>query len=178
MAKYTETLHEYLEGGGLLPTSSFGLIEGFEDLFKERFCDCEIGFETETLFLMKLDMRAKIIMPVYADKVAIKAAQIAGLKTAPAKVRYETRVYGAQHSETSNDGETSELPIDPEATLPSATTKASGAADVNEYTNEFTFDEGLSVDERLRLIDRMNASVTPLIEECLNEFKKLFMGVY
>ncbi|MBR2774986.1 MAG: hypothetical protein IKD73_08390 [Selenomonadaceae bacterium] len=178
MAKYTETLQEYLEGGGLLPTSSFALIEGFEDLFKERFCDSEIGFETETLFLMKLDMRAKIVMPVYADKIAIRAAQIAGLKTAPAKVRYETRVYGAQHSETSNDGKSTELPLDPATTLPNSTTETSGEADVDAHTDEFTFDEGLSADERLRLIDAMNAAAAPILEECLNEFKPLFMGVY
>ena len=66
MAKYTETLAEYIEGGGVLPSSSFALIEDFEDLFKERYCGSELGFETELLFAMKLDYKARAVMPVYA----------------------------------------------------------------------------------------------------------------
>ena len=90
---------------------------------------------------MKLDMRAKIVMPVYADKIAIRAAQIAGLKTAPAKMRYEIRVYGAQHSETSNDGKSTELPLDPATTLPSSTTEASGEADVDAKAVDLRLDD-------------------------------------
>ena len=56
MSKYTETLVEFLEGGGSLP-AAFAEIVGFEDLFVARYCDKEIGFETEALFQIKQSSR-------------------------------------------------------------------------------------------------------------------------
>lgn len=58
MAKYTELFSEYLEGGGELP-AAFSQIDGFEDLFIGHFIDKEIGFETEVLFTIKLETKAK-----------------------------------------------------------------------------------------------------------------------
>ena len=65
MAKYTELLTEYIENGGTLPTA-FSLITGFEDLFIRHFCNYEIGFETETLFAIKLEEKADLYMNLYA----------------------------------------------------------------------------------------------------------------
>ena len=72
MAKYTMLLAEYLQKGGQLP-ASFALIDGFEDLFVARYCDHEIGFETDALFYIKLEYVANLVMQVYADKIATRA---------------------------------------------------------------------------------------------------------
>lgn len=170
MAKYTETFAEYVEGGGALPSSSFALIDDFEDLFKERFCGSEIGFETEALFAIKLDYKARAVMPVYASKIAAVVEQMTGIKDNPIKWRYEERKYGKQHSE----GSTTDLPYEQATATPSMLS----AADNDEHTDTLDFQEGLSVDERLRIIDAINKKAFDLVEACLDEFKPLFMGVY
>lgn len=177
MAKYTELFAEYLDNGGALPTE-FALIAGFEDLFKERFCGCELGFETEALFTIKLDMKAKIVMPAYAERIAIMVAQMTGLKNNPVRMRYETRAYGKMHSESKNDGSNTDLPYDVENATPSSLSHLEGSADSDAHTDSLTFDEGLSADERIRIIEAVNTKASLLVEKCLEEFKPLFMGVY
>ena len=178
MAKYTETFAEYVEGGGALPSSSFALIDDFEDLFKERFCGSEIGFETEALFAIKLDYKARAVMPVYAERLAIASEQILGLKTSPQKWRYETRNYGKQHSESKNNGSNTDLPFDEDESLPSSLSNMDGSVDADAHTDSVDVKEGLSVDERLRLIEAFNKKAFVIVEACLDEFKPLFMGVY
>lgn len=78
MAKYTQLLSEWLDGGGELP-AVFDTIEGFKELFVANFIDREIGFETPNLFKIKLDLRANLVIPAYQSRIqAIKqaAAQI------------------------------------------------------------------------------------------------------
>lgn len=41
----------------------------FKDAFILNFCDREIGFETEELFALKLESRAKLVLPFYIDKL-------------------------------------------------------------------------------------------------------------
>lgn len=178
MAKYTELLAEYIEGGGVLPSSSFALISGFEDLFKERFCNCEIGFETEAIFALKLDMKARLVMPIYAEKIAVMLEEMTGLKNNPVKMRYETRAYGKMHSSNKTDGSNTDLPFDADDATPSALSHLEGSADNDAHTDNLTFSEGLSADERLRIIEAINRKAFILTEECLEEFKPLFMGVY
>lgn len=178
MAKYTETFAEYLEGGGALPSSSFALIDDFEDLFKERFCGSEIGFETEALFAIKLDYKARVVMPVYASKIAAVVEQMTGIKDNPTKWRYETRNYGKQHSENKTDGSNTDLPFDGEESTPTSLSNLNGSADTDAHTDTLDFKEGLSVDERLRIIEKLNEKAFVLVEACLDEFKPLFMGVY
>ena len=170
MAKYTETYLEFLEGGGVVPSSSFALITGFEDLFTKRYCASEIGFETEALFTLKLDEKAEAVMPVYADRMAVMLAQMTEIRTSPIKTRYEKREYGKQHS----SGKATELPYDVATAIPSSTSEA----EVDKHTDEINFKDGLSIDERLRLIDAINGKAKIIVEECLDEFKSLFMGVY
>ena len=62
MAKYTETLGEYLASGHSLPTV-FADITNFDTYFLARYIDREIGFETEDLFEIKLEGKANIIIP-------------------------------------------------------------------------------------------------------------------
>lgn len=177
MAKYTETLAEYLEGGGVLPSSSFALITDFEDLFKERFCGCEIGFETEALFALKLDYKARVVMPEYAARLTAVEAAIEKLKD-PEKERTEKREYGKQHSETDSDGSVTDLPIDPASAEPSGTTHTEGNADIDEHEDNITFTDYVTIDENLRILNELDTSKKGIIERCLDEFKPLFMGVY
>lgn len=177
MAKYTETFAEYVEDGGALPSSSFALVEDFEDLFKERYCGSEIGFETEALFAIKLDMKARLVMPIYAARIAAVDAAMNKLKT-PSKTRTERRVYGEQHSETGNDGSNTELPIDAATAEPASTTHTEGSADIDEHEDNLTFTDYVTIDENIRIIEQLTASRRGLVEQCLEEFKPLFMGVY
>lgn len=41
----------------------------FKDAFILNFCEREIGFETEQLFALKLESRAKLVLPFYIDKL-------------------------------------------------------------------------------------------------------------
>lgn len=41
----------------------------FKDAFILNFCDREIGFETEELFALKLESRAKLVLPLYINKL-------------------------------------------------------------------------------------------------------------
>lgn len=175
MAKYTETFAEYLDGGGVIPSTEFAKITGFEDLFKERYCGSEIGFETETLFALKLDMKAKLVMDVYADRLSVFNSQMARIKTNPARIRTEARDYGKQHSSNSNDGTNTDLPYNAETSTPTSMSHLGGSADVDAHKDEIKYTDELSIDERLRLIE---SKARLVIEECLDEFKPLFMGVY
>ena len=173
MAKYTMLLTEYLESGGQLP-ASFSLIEGFEDLFVERFCDCELGFETPNLFEIKLDLRAKIVMPYYVEKINHLTQQWLHFD-APVKTHYSeedtTFNAGAQHSEAKV------LPIN------IATAEPNTANDLNAYENtenkSRTLNEsGETHDELITAIEFLNRDIRPMLETLLNEFSMLFMKVY
>lgn len=41
----------------------------FKDVFILNFCEREIGFETEELFALKLESRAKLVLPFYISKL-------------------------------------------------------------------------------------------------------------
>lgn len=177
MAKYTETFEEYLEQGGLLPSDQFALIDGFEDIFKERYCGNEIGFETEMLFAMKLDMRAKIVMPVYKNKLEIVSLALTGLKQ-PSKCRYETRAYGLVESTNESNSENVDLPFNVETAKPASTAHVKGDASTKAHTDYVEFKNDISIDEQLRIVNELNREARLIIEDCLKEFKPLFMGVY
>lgn len=177
MAKYTETLYEYMEGGGVLPSSSFALIPDFEAYFLERFSNCEIGFETDGIFAVKLDLKARLVMPIYAQRLAAVNSAMAKLQS-PAKVRTETRGYGKQHSDNESDGENTDLPFDATTAKPSSTSHIEGSADVDYHEDNFTLNEYVTIDENLRIIEAMESRRRSIYEECLDEFRPLFMGVY
>lgn len=100
MAKYTELLSEYIEHGGELP-AVFDTIKGFTDLFIGKYCDKEIGFETPILFEIKLNAKANIVIPAYAQRIEeLKQAHESLFK--PVKERTKSgqiqREYGEQNS--------------------------------------------------------------------------------
>ena len=177
MAKYTELFAEYINGGGVLPSAAFALIPDFEDLFKERYCGSEIGFETEALFAIKLDLKARLVMPNYAARLAAVDAAIAKLQ-APLKERTEKRGYGKQHSETENDGTNTDLPFDADTATPSFKSHAEGSADVDYHEDNITYKDFVTIDENAKIIETLGGKRDSLIEKCLEEFRPLFMGVY
>ena len=78
---HTELFTQYIANNGgaenALP-SLFGKVPNitiddeittFKDAFILNFCDREIGFETEELFALKLEARAKLVLPFYISKL-------------------------------------------------------------------------------------------------------------
>lgn len=199
MAKYTMTLAEYLAKGGALP-SSFALIDGFENHFIGRYCDKEIGFETDALFSIKLEAKANLVMQAYKDRIDARALYWAKVPN-PTKVHYELATtntnLGAQQRSGTNtttigaqENKTTELPFDATEAEPNVivnqgarsdgviTSETIGAQENSDTREARHEDNGETLDEVMRMLDFLNKDVTTLIEKLLNEFKPLFMGVY
>lgn len=195
MAKYTELYIDYVKGGGDIP-ASFGLIEGFADLFLQRYCASEIGFETEELFALKLESKANLVMGDYAERIRLLAQQYAKID-APAKTIYEkstlTRNTGARKSTSATDygaqeSTSTELPFNSQTAEPSIKNNSGAKRDENETNTEAAVDSetrgyersegGATLDEILRSLEYLNGRVKHVLEECLGEFKPLFMGIY
>ena len=167
------TLAEYLAKGGALP-SSFALIEGFEDIFVARYCDHEIGFETDELFKIKLDLKASLVMQLYKDKIDARALYWAKVPN-PTKVHYElaTTLYnmGKQKNKTT------ELPFDASQAEPNLINENDPYSNDDKRESRYE-DNGETLDDVIKMLDYLNKDTTTLIEKCLNEFKTLFMQVY
>ena len=176
MAKYTETLYEYIEGGGKLP-SSFTQIEGVETLFVQHFAGREIGFETEPLFKNALEEVATINIPCYKDKLSIINATMERLK-APDKTRREKRTYGEARQTTDSNASSKELPYDAEASIPSATSQSSATTTSQTHEDAAEYTDYVAIDENLRLLEEITQSKFNLLEKLLREFDHCFMGVY
>lgn len=173
MAKYTELLTEYIENGGTLPTA-FSLITGFEDLFVKHFCNYEIGFETETLFALKLEEKADLYMNLYAERVSAVATAYTHVK-APAKTYYEsnslTQTIGEQ------DSNVKQVPFNAVDANPSSINHVDESVNTNAETRNRT-DSGVSADEAIRVYELLNSKVKNILNDLLDEFEDLFMGVY
>ena len=173
MAKYTELFSEYLEEGYALP-SSFALIDGFEDLFKLHFCDKEIGFETEALFAVKLEERARIYLPIFAEKIQHRATALLGFD-APAKTHYET--ISATLTTGEQNGETTELPFNSASATPSVKNHTDEFENAEARTRTLT-ESGRDTREIIEALDYLNKRVKALLDDLLEVFKPLFMGIY
>lgn len=79
---YTELLTEYVANNGGARNAFpelFGSIHNidFRTMFLLRFCNREIGFETEELFALRLEGKAREVMPLYLKKIDAIEKQIA-----------------------------------------------------------------------------------------------------
>lgn len=170
MAKYTMLLNDYVRQGYTLP--SFEEIEGFQDMFFEHFLDREIGFDTPDLFSVKLAHRASLVMPFYAQLVANQTKYLNLLNT-PIKTRYLeediTSNTGAQHNSVTD------LPINATTATPSALTDVGARADNSHREHEEREEGQNNVNDILNVL---NTKIKNILEDCLNEFESLFMGVY
>lgn len=192
MPKYTELLSEYIENGGELP-AVFDQIANFEDLFIGRYCDCEIGFETPILFQIKLETRANLIIPQYVKRLsAFEEAEQLLIQPTKKWVKSGSITYGGAdtHTFTASDHirNESELPFVSSTGTPPVTQQYTdkGYTDTDtikkgttETYNEVTDAEsGYTSSEAEALYKALEEPVRILLEDCLNEFKNLFMKVY
>ena len=173
MARYTETLAQYIANGNSLPPE-FAQITGFEDLFKKYYCDHEIGFETETIFALKLEMYADIVIPFYKTKLE-RIASAWTLWDDPVKTFEDseelTFTGGAQH------GETTDLPINSTSAQPN--TMVDNAEYENSQDRTITRTEtGSTDDEATRRLEFITNAKRMVMFELLKEFKPCFMNIY
>ena len=179
MAKYTQLLAEYLQNGGELPVV-FSNIEGFKELFIGKYADHEIGFETPTLFALKLEFVANLVFPEYLKRINdLNRAQ--ELLNSPTKSRIRTggitRDTGKQTVQNwnmpFNQGNTNAPVAHP------TTQQANGERVDKETYNSITdAEEGYSASEAMNYAQSLSGEVGNIKKQLLNEFKNLFMQVY
>lgn len=160
MAKYTETLQEYLQDNEL--PEEFEEIEGFENVFKAHFIDKEIGFETEELFKVKLSGRASLVIPMYKERIASINSYLTKIANPTKEITFEM---GAQKSKTT------ELPIN------ALTAEPSLVNDNDEYENTQT-EKDYSITNIISMIKFLKGEDANIITKLLGEFDSLFMQVY
>ena len=200
MAKYTETLADYLAGGRDLP-AEFALIDGFDKLFVGKYVDHELGFETEDLFEIKLELKAALVIPIYKERLDQLNAAIARESNAAktvAEMGGDTSTKTMQRATNDEfvageqNGSVTELPItvgvgtdiDPNRTQHSdsftnTSEHAESGNDSDTRTHQYTRTEsGLSLYEAYEIVRSLERDVFNLKSMLLNEFAGLFMGVY
>ena len=196
--KYTELFTEYIANNGgaenALPSlfdkvpnlTTDGEVTTFKDAFILNFCDREIGFETEELFALKLESRAKLVLPFYINKLK----QLESIDYINAKrTESETRAITGNITDSGKDTNTrfkGENPlIDTDLTFNS---KAVSEQEKNEIgygkntnstgsenvTREFT-DSGI---EARDLYERVLKDTMNVWNEIFKKFDSLFMQVW
>lgn len=175
MALYTETLYDYINNGNTLPVV-FNEIEGFSDLFFGFYFDREIGFETEEIFKHKLEAFANVYVPVYKEKIALHVKYLTKLDN-PAKTFYEKATTKINLGPTK--ARTNELPfVEPIDTALTPQPSSVSSTDAVENNNELQTFKDASIDESLRILDKLNEGVSNLTTQLLEAFKPLFMQIY
>ena len=175
MAKYTELLIQYLSNHSL--PSKFSDIDGFEDMFIERYCNCELGFETENLFSYKINL----ITNLYFDDYKLKINQMNELMNKlinPTKTRTITDVKGAVESEQTNKNY--EYPYNSSSL---EDTQITSGEQVNSKINSTTDTRtnvvsGTNAYENVRLIEELNKSIKNYKNELLELYRTCFMEIY
>ncbi len=166
MAKYTELLVDYMKDNEL--PSIFSEIEGFKDLFIKRFCDHEIGFETEELFKTKLDLTATTMIPLFKEKIEnVKIAMKNALdpsKSTNSKINNGKRKSKIKDLPINSDGEG----IDPNQI---------SEQDATEDHSEIV-EKGSNGQDAIAIAKFFNDKIRSIMVECLNEFQSLFMQIY
>lgn len=196
--KYTELFTEYIANNGgavnALPSlfdkvpdlTTGGEVTTFKDAFILNFCDREIGFETEELFALKLESRAKLVLPFYINKLK----QLESIDYINAKrTESETRAITGNITDSGKDTNTrfkGENPlIDTDLTF---NAKAVSEQEKNEVgygkntnttgsenvTREFT-DSGI---EARDLYERILKDTMNVWNEIFKKFDSLFMQVW
>ncbi len=174
MAKYTISYADYVRKGGEIP-ASFADIDGFETLFLERYADREIGFETEDEFAYKLQLKADLWIPDYKERLAWQNSLLAKLDAELTKTSSDTSSgtseIGAQRSTSTA------LPFNSTSAEPNQINKSDASTNTTSDASTHTETESMraaEIAERMRLAEgRAN-----LLNELLDKFDTLFMGVY
>ena len=167
MAKYTETLVDYIKAGGTLP-ALFEEIAGFSDLFVQRFCDYEIGFETPELFALKLEVAAKIYIPYHKKLIDAKSTSISKLSPRYDREHITTTTLGEQDSKSWAYPFNGASDVNPAARTLSTET-------INTVSERGT---GYTPDELARMIELAESVKRNLLGELLDKFKTCFMIIF
>lgn len=196
--KYTELFTEYIANNGgaenALPSlfdkvpsiTIDGEVTTFKDAFILNFCNREIGFEIEELFALKLESRAKLVLPFYINKLK----QLASIDYINAKrTESETRAITGNITDSGKDTNTrfkGENPlIDTDLTFNAKSVSEQEKNDVDygkntnttgneNVTREFT-DSGI---EALDLYERVLKDTMNVWNEIFKKFDSLFMQVW
>ena len=196
--KYTELFTEYIANNGgaenALP-SLFDKVPNitidsevttFKDAFILNFCDREIGFETEELFALKLESRAKLVLPFYINKLKqLEIIDYINAKRTESENRNisGTIIDGGKDTNTRLKGENplidTNLSFNPKAVTEqeknevgySKNTDSTGSENV---TREFT-DSGI---EARDLYERVLKDTMNLWNDIFKKFDSLFMQVW
>lgn len=179
MSKYTELLSEYLQDNDL--PEIFNEIEGISDLFIMRYCDREIGYETEALFAMKLEYIAQTWTPIYKTRIE-EIENIIGKWEDAKKTRSKTgqikRTYGEQNNSQYNLPANGVLPFTPSQNVPNNTNVNAEHIDTEEYPEYEEIETGYTGAEYDAHIESLEKDITSLKEKFLDKFEKIFMQVF
>lgn len=158
----------------------------FKDAFILNFCEREIGFETEELFALKLEARAKLVLPFYIEKLK----QLASIDYMNAKrTESETRTStgnitdGGKDTSTRFKGENplidTSLTFNAKAVTEQETNEIGYGKNTNttgseNVTREYT-DSGI---EARDLYERVLNDTMNVWNEIFKKFDSLFMQVW
>lgn len=196
--EHTEFFSEYIANNGgaenALPTlfdkvPSITIddeVTTFKDAFILNFCEREIGFETEELFALKLESRAKLVLPFYISKLK----QLASIDYINAKrTESETRTTtgnitdGGKDTNTRFKGENplidTSLTFNAKAVTEQETNEIGYGKNTNttgseNVTREYT-DSGI---EARDLYERVLNDTMNVWNEIFKQFDSLFMQVW
>ena len=146
MAKYTILYKDYLEDHD--EPKEFKDIEGFGELFYSEYADREIGFETEDNFELKLNARAKLLIPLYVSKIENVRKALGSITD----------------NKVTSKNKITDLPID------------SDEAEPNQETEGET--TGASISEAILRKRELEGKEKVILQDLLDEFKDLFMLIY
>lgn len=110
----------------------------FKDAFVLNFCDREIGFETEALFALKLEGRAKLVIPRYVRKLE-ELSKLDYINTR--RVEKETRTSTSKTTDGGTDTLTHET---------SGTSRDSGTDAMTHETSGTSTDGGTDTNKRFK----------------------------
>lgn len=181
-AKYTEFLSEYLTNNELPEIfTQYSALSDISDLFKLRYLDREIGFETEVLFTAKLEYTAQIWFPVFAARID-ELIETVGKWEDAARTRSKNgqikRTYGEQNSSNYNLPANAVLPLTPSTTAPTTATQNAQHVDTEEYPDYNEVETGHTGAEYDAHIEALEKDIINLKERLLDKFERLFMQVY
>lgn len=197
-AEHTELFSEYIANNGGVENALPSLFDKvpnitiddevttFKDAFILNFCEREIGFETEELFALKLESRAKLVLPFYINKLK----QLASIDYINAKrTESETRTTtgnitdGGKDTNTRFKGENplidTSLTFNAKAVTEQETNEIGYGKNTNttgseNVTREYT-DSGI---EARDLYERVLNDTMNVWNEIFKKFDSLFMQVW
>ncbi len=158
----------------------------FKDAFILNFCDREIGFETEELFALKLESRAKLVLPFYISKLKqLASIDYINAKRAESETRTSTGniTDGGKDTNTRFKGENplidTTLTFNAKAVTEQETNEIGYGKNTNttgseNVTREYT-DSGI---EARDLYERVLNDTMNVWNEIFKKFESLFMQVW